>query len=383
MSEKLRVAVIGAGRWSTRAHLPGWQRCSGVDLAVICDLDQELAQQRAREFGAGEAHSDYQAVVQRADIDIVDVCTRAEHDPIVFAALESGKHCLTEKPVAHRAEEVWRAAALAKSKRLKTKVGLTFRYAPAISYMRELIEEGFCGRPFIFNGYEQNSQWLDPDNPADKRILSEPADDDPVGGWSPQAAEITVSSLEGYGAPIIDIGLMATGGRATEVVGVLKNFVPERRRTNLDREREPINIDDGDVFIASLDNGAIMTIQSSYVTVGNYPGVEARLYGDKGALICRIVDEGGEWQRLWSASADAVEFQRQEIPQRHFPPGYVPGHGWEETCYGNLIKNFVDEVRAGGDANVGDFAAGARVQEVINAVERSHRTRAWTAVGPE
>ena len=381
MSEQLRVAVIGAGRWSTRAHLPGWERCPGVELAVVCDLDLKLAEERALQFSAAEAESDYQAVVQRPDIDIIDVCTRDEHDPIVFAALESGKHCLTEKPVAHRAEDVWRAAELAKAKGLKTKVGLTFRYAPAISYMRELIQEGWCGTPFIFNGYEQNSQWLDPDNPADKRILTQPAADDPVGGWSPLESEITVSSLEGYGAPIIDIGLMATGGQPTEVVGVLKNFVRERRRTNLHQQREPINIDDGDVFIARLDNGALMTIQSSYVTVGNYPGVEARLYGDQGALICRIVDENGAWQRLWSASASAVEFKPREIPQRHFPPGYRPGHGWEETCYGNLIKSFVDEIVSGGPDNAGDFVAGARVQEVINAVERSHRTRSWTRVG--
>ncbi|MDA8329855.1 MAG: Gfo/Idh/MocA family oxidoreductase [Candidatus Dormibacteraeota bacterium] len=380
MSDNLRVAVIGAGRWSSRAHLPGWQRCPGVDIAVVCDLDLSLAQRRSAEFGAESAATDYQEVIARADVDIVDVCTRDEHDPIVFAALEAGKHCLTEKPVAHRAADVWRAAGLARERGVKTKVGLTFRYAPAIAYMRELIQDGFCGTPFVFNGYEQNSQWLDPDNPADKRILKEPAGDDPVGGWSPLEEEITVSSLEGYGAPIIDIGLMSTGGEAKEVVGVLKNFVKERRRTNLHQERERINIDDGDVFIAKLDNDAVMTIQSSYVTVGNYPGVEARLYGDRGALICRIVDENGEWQRLWSASADQVEFQRMEIPSRHFPPGYVPGHGWEETCYGNLIKSFVDEISTGGTENQGDFVAGAKVQEIINAVERSHRSRAWTEV---
>jgi hypothetical protein len=133
---------------------------------------------------------------------------------------------------------------MARERGLKTKVGLTFRYAPAVAYMADLVQQGFTGRPFIFNGYEQNSQWLDPDNPADKRILSAPADDH-VGGWSPLASEISVHSLEGYGAPIIDIGLMLTGGQMQEVVGVLKNFVPERRRTNLTMEREPINMDDG------------------------------------------------------------------------------------------------------------------------------------------
>ncbi|MGA2873081.1 MAG: Gfo/Idh/MocA family oxidoreductase [Candidatus Dormibacteria bacterium] len=380
MERDLRVAVIGAGRWAQHAHLPGWQRCPGVDLAVICDLDRDLAEERAREFGGAEVATDYREVVARQDVDVVDVCTRDEHDTIVFAALEAGKHCLTEKPVAHRADEVWRAAALAKSQGLKTKVGLTFRYAPAIRYMAELVAEGFCGKPFVFNGYEQNSQWLDPDNPADKRVLSAPAADDPVGGWSRAEEDITVSSLEGYGAPIIDIGLMLTGGDPTEVVGVLRNFVPERRRTNLDHHRELINIDDGDVFIGKLGSGPLMTIQSSYVTVGNYPGVEARLYGDRGALICRIVDEGGEWQRIWGATAEEVEFRRLEVPARHFPPGYQPGHGWEETCYGNLIKSFVEEIAGVAPTNQGDFEAGAKVQEVINAVEASHRSHAWVKV---
>jgi predicted dehydrogenase len=379
MSDNLRVAVIGAGRWSARAHLPGWQRCPGVEIAVICDLDRALAERRASEFGAEGVTQEYRELVTRDDIDIIDVCTRDEHDALVFAALEGGKHCLSEKPVAHRADDVWRAARMARERGLKTKVGLTFRYAPAVAYMADLVQQGFTGRPFIFNGYEQNSQWLDPDNPADKRILSAPADDH-VGGWSPLASEISVHSLEGYGAPIIDIGLMLTGGQMQEVVGVLKNFVPERRRTNLNRDREPINMDDGDAFLGQLSNGTLANIQSSFVTVGNYPGVEARLYGDKGAFICRVIDENGEWQRLWSASAEAVEFKRVEIPAEYFPPGYEPGHNWEETCYGNLIRSLVTEIEAGGDTNVGDFAQGAAVQEVINAVEASHRSHAWSPV---
>jgi len=375
----LKVAVIGAGRWSARAHLPGWQRCPGVELAVVCDLDRSLAERRAVEFGAAEVSEDYREVLARSDIDIIDICTRDEHEPLVFAVLESGRHCLCEKPVAHRADDVWRAVRIARERGLKTKVGLTFRYAPAVVYLTSLVSEGFTGKPFIFNGYEQNSQWLDPDNPADKRILTAPADDQ-VGGWSPREDEISVSSLEGYGAPIIDIGLMLTGATMLEVVGVLRNFVPERRRTNLDQSREPINIDDGDAFLGKLSNGALANIQSSYVTVGNYPGVEARLYGDRGALICRIVDEGGEWQRLWGATADSVEFKRMDIPAEYFPPGFQPGDGWEATCYGNLIKSFVEEIKAGGDVNTGDFAQGAAVQEVINAVEVSHRTHAWAAV---
>ena len=48
---------------------------------------------------------------------------------------------------------------------MKTKLGFTFRYSPGVRYARELIDQGFVGTPYIFNGYEQNSQWLNPQTP--------------------------------------------------------------------------------------------------------------------------------------------------------------------------------------------------------------------------
>jgi predicted dehydrogenase len=379
--EALRIGVIGAGRWSASAHLPGWARSPLCRLAAVCDLDRELAERRAAEFGIPEVCVDYREMLARVDIDVVDVCTRDEHDPLVFAALEAGKHVLCEKPVAHRASDVWRAAAIAQGKGLKTKVGLTFRYAPAMRYMLALVEEGFIGQPYIFNGFEQNSQWLDPDVPADKRIHRVPPGDDPVGGRTPGREHIAVHSLEGYGAPIIDIGLMLVGSPLQSVVGVLKNFVPLRRRTNLDTSREPINMDDGDIFLGEFANGALGSIQSSFVTVGNYPGIEARIYGERGALICRLVEEFGECQSLHAARPDAVEFRRLEIPERFFPHGHRPGEAWSSLFYANLVHDFAEEIVGGPTAkNEGDFAQSARVQEVINAVEASHRARAWVEV---
>ena len=104
------------------------------------------------------------------------------------------------------------------------------------------------------------------------------------------------------------------GSDLTQVVGMLSNMVPYRRRTNLDTERERINIDDADIFIGECANGALFSLQSSFVTVGNYPGIEARIYGSKGALIARLVSEFGEIQTLKSARPDAVEFVRWRSP---------------------------------------------------------------------
>lgn len=380
MADRLRVGVVGAGRWSARAHLPGFARSPLAELRVLCDLDLPMAEERAREFAVPEVVADYRELLDRDDIDVIDVCTRDEHEPLVWDVIRAGKHCLVEKPVAHRAEDVWRLQALADEKGLKTKVGLTFRYAPAMRYMMDLIQDGFIGRPLVFNGFEQNSQWLNPDNPADKRIHKAAPRDDAVGGHSPRSEDIAVHSLEGYGAPIIDIGLMLVGSPISEVVGRLKNLVPERRRTNLDTAREPINMDDGDIFIADFANGAMGSIQTSYVTVGNYPGIEARIFGEKGALICRLVEEFGECQTLYAATPDAVEFRRLDIPSGFFPHGHRAGEEWAPLFYANLVHNFCEEILSGTSDNQGNFAQSARVQEIINAVERSHRTRQWVGL---
>ncbi|MDA0327995.1 MAG: Gfo/Idh/MocA family oxidoreductase [Gemmatimonadetes bacterium] len=377
MAERLRVGVIGAGRWSRTAHLPGFMRSPLCDLVAICDLDEEAAASAAAEFGATDVMTDAAELLRRDDIDVVDVVTRGDHQDLVFATLEAGKHCLVEKPVCHDFRDVWRAHELARSKGLKTKVGLTFRYAPAVMYMFDLIRQGFIGEPYVFNGYEQNSQWLDPDNPMDKRIHKVKPVGEPAWGTDLSPAGITVSSLEGYGAPTIDIGLECIGGDLVEVVGRMANMVPFRRKTNLDSERERINIDDADMFIGQAANGALFSMQSSYVTVGNYPGIEARIYGSEGAIQVRLVEEFGVIQTIHTAKPDAVEFVQQEIPAEYFPPGYQAGDHWGTAFYGNLVHNFCQEIVDGGDTNQGDFAQSARVQEVINAVAQSHRERRW------
>jgi predicted dehydrogenase len=380
MVDKLRVGVIGAGRWARSAHLPGFVGSPYSDVVAICDLHEDLAESAAKQFDIPEYYTDFEKILNRKDIDVIDVVTRGDHQDLVFAVLEAGKHCLVEKPVCHDYRDVLKADALAKSKGLKTKVGLTFRYAPSVQYMFELVKEGFIGDPYVFNGYEQNSQWLNPDNPMDKRIhRTRPVGETPFGTDFSREG-IHVSSLEGYGAPTIDIGLELVKSDLKEVVGILGNMVPFRRRTNLDNERERINIDDADMFIGECHNGALYSMQSSYVTVGNYPGIEARIFGSKGAIKVRLVEEFGVLETIHTAKPDAVEFVQQEIPARFYPPAYQFGQRWDTVFFSGLVHNFMKEIVEGGDENQGNFAQSARVQEVINAVALSHRQHAWVSL---
>jgi predicted dehydrogenase len=367
-SKELRVAVVGAGRWAERAHIPGWQRDPRVEVAALVDTDAEVLGRVAKEFGVERTATDYREILDDPSIHVIDVATGNEaHFQASWDALEAGKHVLCEKPVHRDARQTRRAADLAASKGLKTKLGFTFRFAPAVMYAKALIDAGFVGEPYVFNGFEQNSQWIDPATPLRQ---AEAAD--------PDGAEITVSSIEGYGAPVIDIMHWWVGRPLASVVGTMRNFVPVRM-VRASGQMQRMNIDDGDMWICEFDTDVMASIQSSYVTVGNYPGIEARIYGSEGALIVRLVEEAGICQTIKTATKDEVEFVEREIPEQYFPAGGTSREPWPFLFYSNLVRNFADEILGGTDENQGDFAQGAIVQRTINAFERSARERRWVA----
>ncbi len=362
---KLRVAVLGAGAWAQSAHIPGWQRDPRCEVVVMCDVQEERAREFAASFNIPDWTTDWQAAISRADVDVVDIVTpSATHLELATAAITAGKHVLCEKPVAYDYRETRRLSDLATAKGLKTKLGFTFRYSPGVRYAKSLIDAGFVGQPFIFNGYEQNSQWLDPQNPLRQ---ADPNADPNV---------IQTQSLEGYGGPIIDISHWWVGSDYSRVVGTMRNFIPHRmvRQTGTTMR---MNIDDGDIYLAEYANGALCSVQTSFVTIGNYPGIEARIYGEKGAIICRLIEEFGVAETIRVATPDGVEFKEMEVPQRFYPVGGHPRESWRSLFYANLINNFIDEIYAGGDRNEGNFADGAWVQEAINAVEQSFHERRW------
>ena len=217
MRDVVRVGVLGAGAWARGAHIPGYRRDPRCRIVGIADTIIERAQEAAREFDAEFATADPLDLIHRDDIDLIDVATPSHtHFELAWAALEAGKHVLCEKPVAYDYRDTQRARDLAKRKGLKTRLGFTFRFTPAMRYMRELVADGFVGTPYIFNGFEQNSQWIDPATPL--RQVDHEADQ----------SVLQVSSLEGYGAPIIDIAHLLVASDLTQVVGTMRNFIPDR-----------------------------------------------------------------------------------------------------------------------------------------------------------
>jgi predicted dehydrogenase len=363
---RLGVGVIGAHSWAEKAHLPGYAAHERVDLVAICDIEPDRARAMAERFGARRIYSDHRAMLADPEVQMVDVCTPTHtHLPLSLDAIAAGRHVLSEKPLATEAEPAFAAARAADAKGVRTKLGFTFRYSPAIRQVKQWIADGTLGEIFHIHGFEQNSQWLDPDVPLRQIVPGAPRD------------QLIPASIIGYGSHLVDL-MRWLGGEFASVASTMRNFVPERVvRGEPGRQRIPI--EDGAAAVVEYTSGAQGLLQSSYIAVGNYPGVEIRVYGSKGAAVARLISEYGIAETLHFATADAVEFRKIDLPADHLPPGTTLGTPWPELYYRNLVRHFVDEILEDRPQEC-TFFDGAKSQEIVDAVIRAHFERRWVDV---
>ncbi len=361
--KRLGVGVLGAHAWAEKAHLPGYVAYERANVVAICDIEVDRARALAQRFGIPRVYSDHHELLADAEVDMVDVCTPTHtHLALSTAALEAGKHVLSEKPLAERAADAFAVARLAEERGLRTKLGFTFRYSPAIRQLHAWIADGSLGDIFHVHGFEQNSQFLDPDFPLRQVAPGAPRD------------RLIPSSVVGYGSHLVDLMRWCAGDFAF-VASSMRNFIPERVVRG-EPGRQPIAVEDGTVALVEFGSGAQGLMQTSYIAVGNYPGVELRVYGSKGAAIARLIEEHDVAETLTFASAHDVEFESVSLPAEAFPPGTDLHTPWPELYYRNLVRFFVDEI-LDGTAPEYTFFDGAKSQEIVDAIVLAHRERRW------
>jgi len=131
------VGVVGAHRWAEEAHLPGYAACDRAALVAICDVDAERAERMAARYGIAKVYTDHRELLADPNVELVDVCTPTHtHLRLSCDAIAAGKHVLSEKPLAETAAEAFGAARAATARGVRTKLGFTFRYSPAMRALK-------------------------------------------------------------------------------------------------------------------------------------------------------------------------------------------------------------------------------------------------------
>ncbi|CAH8769291.1 Gfo/Idh/MocA family oxidoreductase [Paenibacillus dendritiformis] len=148
MSNIYKIAIIGCGGIANGKHMPSLKKLDNVQMVAFCDIIPERAEEAKAKYGTEDAkvYSDYKELLKDGSIDIVHVCTPNDsHAEITIAALESGKHVMSEKPMAKTAVDARRMVEAAKRTGKKLTVGYNNRFRSDSQYLKQLCEDGTLG----------------------------------------------------------------------------------------------------------------------------------------------------------------------------------------------------------------------------------------------
>ena len=358
----LGVAVIGYS-FMGKAHSNAWRNVNAfypdtpsVRQQVLVGRDERAVKEAAGRYGWAEATTDWAAVVDRDDVDIVDICTPGEsHSEIALAALAAGKHVLVEKPLANSISEAEQMVAAATAASTRAMVGFNYRRVPALALARELIRDGRIGTVRqVRAAYLQD--WLaDPAAPMTWRLRKESAGSGVLGD---------------LGSHVIDQLHHLLGEPVTSVAGQLRTFVPERTGPS---GPEAVTVDDAAWLTAETASGAVAGIELSRMATGRKNGLTLELYGDRGAIGFDL-ERLNELQVLDDTTGPASGSRRvvvTETTHPHLAAWWPAGHvlGWDST-FTIQAADFLTAISTGTDPTP-SFSDGLRVQRVLAAAEES------------
>jgi len=369
MTRRLGVGIVGAN-WAARGHLPGWRMLPDhVQPIAICTAHADTAEAAAAALGLPRAYNNFDAMLRDPDIDIVSLGTRPPvRAPMTLAALKAGKHVFSCIPFAVSLDT---AEAMLRAQRTSGLVGAVdayFMWTPAYSYFADLVRDGFLGDLVAVNVDFSMAQCLMP--PADYAYRWTAYAENGTGVGPNSCAHIFHTLVEIFG-PIV------------EVIGDMRQAVTEWRFAN--GATQQVEVPDTAAVLARFHNGAIATIHAGRA-VPSATGLRIEAYGVKGRLVAHSPAYPLDRTVTLHAGKPAPLFACDEtvlgIPAEYF---FVPGGTLRSDdppvaiSLGRLFSNFLSAIN--GDTQVTpSFARAVYVQKIVDALDRSTRSRRWEAI---
>ena len=367
---EIGVGVVGTG-FMCQAHVNAYRTLPYMAYppparprlrAVAGRLGADAAA-AARRYGFERAHADWRELLADPAVQLVDNCGPNNiHAEVNIAALDAGKHVLSEKPLGRNAAESRRMLEAARNAPGKHMVAFNYRFVPAVRKARLLLEQGALGRIYHFRArYCQD--WLA--DPAFPRV------------WRLQKALSGSGVLGDLGSHIVDLARFLVG-EPTVVNGRLKTFVSERPLAENPTERGPVDVDDAFVALVEFDNGAIGTLEASRFAVGHRNANIFEINGSNGSLKFNLERLNELEVHLRPDPSNPQPGFRSELitePDDPFIEWWWPvGHiiGWEHT-FVHEIHHLLDAVV--NDTDVAPYGAtfedGWRCDVILEAITRS------------
>jgi len=370
----INVALIGYA-FMGRAHSNAWRQVSRFfsppfepRLRVLCGRTRDRTVAAARQLGWEEVATDWREVIRRDDIDIVDISTPGDsHAEIAIAAARAGKTVFCEKPLANTVRDAERMLAAVEKAGVAHMICHNYRRVPAVMLAHRLITEGRIGEIRHFRGTYLQDWPASPEFPL---------------VWRMDATRAGSGALGDIGSHVIDLARMLVGEIA-EVSGTLETFIKTRPLPDRPGRRGRVTVDDAAVAAVRFANGAIGSIEATRLALGRKNHNRFEINGSTGSLAFDLerLNELDVYFR--DEPADARGFRRvlvTEPGQPYMSAWWPAGHiiGWEHT-FTHTVFDLLEAIAAR-RVPTPNFEDGVRNQRVLDAVERSWRTRRWVRV---
>ena len=358
--KELRIALLGQG-FMGKAHSNAYVQAGHffdlpyrIRRRLLCGRDQASLTAMASRWGWEETCTDWRAAIERDDIDAVDISLPNHlHAPVAIAAAQAGKMILCEKPLAMNLAE---AEAMREAARgVPTMVWFNYRRVPAIAFARQLIDQGRIGTVFHYDAAYRQQWGADLSRAATWRM-------DPALAGSGVADDLLTHLLD---------TALYLNGPIEEGIALTKTFAADRK------------VDDAFVAMVKFGNGSVGTFEATRFGIGIKNGKAFQIHGANGMLRFNL-------ERLNHLEfVDATQPSTEQGPRdllvtdlKHpiFGNFWRPGHiiGYEHTFIA-AVAEFLFAVSKD-ERFRPDFADGVEVQRVLEALQRSAKSREWTVV---
>ncbi len=348
------------------------------EMKVICGRNSQGVSEAATQFGWQEYTTDWNDLISRDDIDVIDINAPSDaHKEIAIAAAKAGKHVFCEKPLALTLEDAREMLAVVKETGVKHMVNFNYRFTPAVMLAKKLIDEGRLGKIHHFRAWFLQDWITDPNFPLVWRLQK----------------EVAGSGAHGdLGAHLIDMAHYLIGD-ISEVIGMNETFIKERplptEMTGLsasgdeNSQKGEVTVDDATLFMARFANGTLGSFEATRFATGHRSTNSFEINGSKGSVIFDF-ERLNELQVYFENDEEDVQGFRRVLAtddaHAYSDVWWPTGHtiGYEHTfihAVTELLEAFAEDRQP-----VPNFEDGVKCQQVLDAVDLSIEKRQWVQV---
>ncbi len=372
--KKLNIGMVGYG-FMGRAHSNAFSQVSNFFqlqhepvLKAACARDQGKLKAFADQWGYESTESDWRKLVERKDIDVIDIAASNDmHLEIAIAAAEAGKIVMCEKPLGRNAAESAKMVAAVEKAKVPNMVWYNYRRVPAVTLAKQLIDEGKLGKIFHYRAKFLQDWTISADLPQ--------------GGQGLWRLDVNVAGSGVTGdllAHCIDTAMWLNGS-IDKVIGLTETFIKEREH-NLTGKKEPVGIDDASLFLARFSNGSLANFEATRYARGHKALYTLEINGEKASIMWDLHDlhrlqyfdhrdEGRTrgWRSIHVTDGDHPYMAKWWVP------GLQIGY---EHSFIHQVADFIEGLETGKPA-APTFREAMATDVVTDAVLKSARTGQW------